>query len=341
MGSPNPSWDAEKARIERLAWWGDLAGKQGVSADGKVWHLHPLALVSEFSSRKKCICNAEVKSTRYGTVYGPAHWATDKLRDSAQWEEILSFGEATQEEKIIINAMCENEGALSSVQGYDSEILTAGAMQKTINPAGAGELPAQVSRFRDKFPDDYVELFETQGWHLESEPSPAKMYYQDAGWSGGVALRGDMLKQRMRANCNENNFGQVVLCKPVSVMVCAIASPNYVRLQITDFVARLRSVLELTPTGYAFTVSSLFKSALGRATALDEYVNRPSHVPDSIKRALDTFYVNNPAVSKNITEWAGNHHIYESQLVDIYGHGRAGMTDPVARYLKIKGELNV
>lgn len=49
MGSPNPSWDAEKARIEKLAWWGDLAGKQGIRADGQVWHLHAVAIVGEFS----------------------------------------------------------------------------------------------------------------------------------------------------------------------------------------------------------------------------------------------------------------------------------------------------
>jgi hypothetical protein len=44
MGSPNPSWDAEKARIEKLAWWGDLAGKYGVSVDGLAWHIHSIAL---------------------------------------------------------------------------------------------------------------------------------------------------------------------------------------------------------------------------------------------------------------------------------------------------------
>lgn len=56
MGSPNPSWDAEKARIEKLAWWGDLAGKQGISADGKVWHLHAVSLKNNFNTPSHCIC---------------------------------------------------------------------------------------------------------------------------------------------------------------------------------------------------------------------------------------------------------------------------------------------
>ncbi|WP_248807352.1 pesticin C-terminus-like muramidase [Pseudomonas sp. MWU13-2100] len=47
---PNVSWVAEKKRIEKLAWWGDLAGKHGVSADGKVWHVHPVGLMSGFAA---------------------------------------------------------------------------------------------------------------------------------------------------------------------------------------------------------------------------------------------------------------------------------------------------
>jgi predicted chitinase len=34
----------------------DLAGKQGVSADGKVWHLRPVALISSMSGLGRCIC---------------------------------------------------------------------------------------------------------------------------------------------------------------------------------------------------------------------------------------------------------------------------------------------
>jgi predicted chitinase len=70
MGSPNPSWDAEKARIERLAWWGDLAGKQGVSADGKVWHLHPLGGVANFSSSPQFRFTLEMMKKIFPAVHG-------------------------------------------------------------------------------------------------------------------------------------------------------------------------------------------------------------------------------------------------------------------------------
>jgi predicted chitinase len=66
MGSPNESWAAEKARIEKLAWWGDLAGKQGVSADGMVWHLHPVGLLACYVSggSKQLITLAMLKLAR-------------------------------------------------------------------------------------------------------------------------------------------------------------------------------------------------------------------------------------------------------------------------------------
>ncbi|SDJ48877.1 hypothetical protein, partial [Pseudomonas indica] len=38
---PNPNWESEKERIEKLSWWGSLAGKQGINADGKAWHFQP------------------------------------------------------------------------------------------------------------------------------------------------------------------------------------------------------------------------------------------------------------------------------------------------------------
>jgi len=45
---PNPQWVNEKERIKNLSWWSELAGKQGVNADGKVWHFHPMGLIDQF-----------------------------------------------------------------------------------------------------------------------------------------------------------------------------------------------------------------------------------------------------------------------------------------------------
>ncbi|RON51115.1 hypothetical protein [Pseudomonas frederiksbergensis] len=47
---PNLNWVAEKKRIEKLGWWSDVAGKEGLSADGKIWHIHSIGLIGNFAS---------------------------------------------------------------------------------------------------------------------------------------------------------------------------------------------------------------------------------------------------------------------------------------------------
>ncbi|NHN77131.1 glycoside hydrolase family 104 protein [Azotobacter chroococcum] len=42
----NPNWESEKRRIEKLAWWGELAGRYGIGTDGMGWHFHPVAVIS-------------------------------------------------------------------------------------------------------------------------------------------------------------------------------------------------------------------------------------------------------------------------------------------------------
>ncbi|RMH83312.1 hypothetical protein EA796_17420 [Pseudomonas sp. AOB-7] len=45
LGKPNPIWEVEKQRIEELSWWKELAGRHGISGDGKAWHFQALGLV--------------------------------------------------------------------------------------------------------------------------------------------------------------------------------------------------------------------------------------------------------------------------------------------------------
>lgn len=52
---PNLNWASEKARINELCWWGEMAGKHGISADGKAWHFQPILATSMFAVEKSCI----------------------------------------------------------------------------------------------------------------------------------------------------------------------------------------------------------------------------------------------------------------------------------------------
>ena len=49
-GQKNTIWEAEKQRIEKLSWWGDLAGLHKVSEKGIAWHFSPMLVTSSFIS---------------------------------------------------------------------------------------------------------------------------------------------------------------------------------------------------------------------------------------------------------------------------------------------------
>jgi hypothetical protein len=81
-------------------------------------------------------------------------------------------------------------------------------------------------------------------------------------------------------------------------------------------------------------------SAIGRATALDEHVNRPGHVSRDVGSVLDSFFTAPSAVSRNVNSWVDSHSNYDNIIIDLYGNNR-DMTDPVGRFQKIKVALSV
>ncbi|MBD9426001.1 DUF3380 domain-containing protein [Pseudomonas sp. PDM15] len=53
MVDPNHNWVSEKQRIEKLSWWGALAGKQGISTNGMAWHFQPINMADYFKKHKR------------------------------------------------------------------------------------------------------------------------------------------------------------------------------------------------------------------------------------------------------------------------------------------------
>lgn len=45
-------WTVEKQRIEKLCWWDQVAGKQGLPSEPLAFHIHPIALASNFQGQK-------------------------------------------------------------------------------------------------------------------------------------------------------------------------------------------------------------------------------------------------------------------------------------------------
>ncbi|UWX59793.1 hypothetical protein N0B40_15400 [Chryseobacterium oranimense] len=309
-----------------------------------------------------CNCgnNYDITCTRYSKRYGPAYWGSKKLENYADWDTLIADNKITTEEKAILVGMSENEGKLDSVQSYDWDlsgeqmILTAGAMQKTVDHTGTGEFTTQVEEFKAQYPEKYDELFVSCGWTVDS----GILYYKDPSDSKAEKITGNTLSNKIRENCKESLFGKTVECKPLQPIVNAVIDKTFQEKQVLDFIKRLKEVvLPLTPTGYSYKLSDYLKSKLGKATVLDHHINRPGFVKDDFGAALGRFFAKKDAdtakqnktkkegekiekLSRNPGDWGDMHGKYEQEILDDYGDARRG-TDMDKRYEKMKKNSNL
>ncbi|CAF4034402.1 unnamed protein product, partial [Rotaria sp. Silwood1] len=259
------------------------------------------------SNCTSCITDNLFKTYNYSGNLGPLHVGTLKMSQYTGWSDLVGSGIATNNEKEIIMAVAQNEGNLDSVQAYDSEVLTAGAMQKTVKTSKVGEFEQQVFEFKQENPRIYSERFETCGWEVSSNK---KMSFR-----GKTGLE---LKRYLRAGFDK--VGKVNSSEALGPIVCAIKTPEFQLKQMKDFIKRLQEVLQIIPNGFNYTISDYFKSLLGQATALDQHVNRPGYVRYDVGKVLNHFYVRNPRVSKNPRNWTDQQRsTYEREILEDYG----------------------
>ncbi|MGU7840351.1 hypothetical protein ACV22V_12865 [Burkholderia sp. AW33-5] len=348
---PKSQHEEEQKRIKKLAWWDDVKARIPGFPTTDVFHLHPIALRANFASAPdacQCGCCYEevFQITRMGSNYGPVYWGSKPMAKSTVLGDMVSAGELSSSEQRILVAMSENEGNLDAVQSYDSEVVTAGAMQKTINSYGNGEFPEQVAQFKTFNEADYRDLFERCGWMVDGAGPTATMYYSHPILTGGEKITGDGLKKLIRNGCSKSSFKSRIKNEPLAAIVHAISSRSYEKRQLMDFVDRLRNiVLPTVPARYSCTVGEYFASDLGRATALDQSVNRPSYVGPDIGKALDTFFSRHPSIPRNPDEWGDSRADYEYEILEIYGPDRrmakvGGVSVAPARYSSLKNGLS-
>ncbi|WP_162068637.1 hypothetical protein [Burkholderia sp. THE68] len=349
-GATNPQYEEEQKRIEKLVWWDEVKAKVPGFPGSDVFHIHPIGLVGNFARASSCTCGCcylnKFKVTRMGNTYGPVYWGNRPLNSASVFEEMVASGEITLGEKRILIAMSENEGKLDSVQSYDSEILTSGAMQKTINPQGKGEFPTQVALFKSTNPSEYLELFEQCGWSVEGTGNGASMYYIHPSLTQNEKITGARLKALIRQDCNADKYNKEIESIPLAPIVNAINSKAFEKRQLMDFIDRLRDeVLPRNPSNYSHPISAYFLSDLGRAVALDQSVNRPAYVAPDVGAALDRFFARHPTISRDPSGWGGNHAQYETEIVEDYGNHRRmarinGVSVAPARYTHLRSQLN-
>lgn len=268
-----------------------------------------------------------ITCVKYNSNYGPKYGGSITLNDYSCWNILLDSNKITLEEQSIIMGVSENEDNLDAVQSYDSEIVTVGAMQKTINPDGYGEFPTQMAEFKDEYPDLFEQLFTNCGWSVEKENDKWRVYYSNK--------TGQDLKNEIRENCSGLTCGKKIKAIPIEPLINAAKNEVFQSKQIHDFIARLNNrVLKVVPSGYSYSLKEYMKSKLGKATVLDHHINRPAYVATDFGKALDRFFKKNPGVSNNPSEWKKKHNEYEKSILDDYGVNRRG-TDMANRYQKM------
>lgn len=302
--------------------------------------------------------------TKFGSAYGPVYWGVKKLAQYDGWATLIKDKKITEEEKEILIGMSENEGKLDSVQSYDSEILTAGAMQKTVNPQGKGELPIQIEEFKKDHPKKYKSLFEDCGWTVDNKT----IYYKNLRDKEAKKITGKDLKTKIREGFTKDTYKKKVRCAPLEPIVKAVNDKDFQAKQLKDFIDRLKNkVLVIKPKGHtSYKLKDYLKSKLGKATALDHHINRPGYVATDFGKALDNFFtkkdkeiedankliekenkeITDPKlkkekkkkVSRKPSEWGDKHTEYEKDILEDYGKNRRG-TDMENRYKKMKAKL--
>jgi hypothetical protein len=290
----------------------------------------------------------KIKCYKYGSKFGPIYIGSLKMSDYSKWDDLVTSGKITNDEKDIIIAMSENEGNLDAINGYDNQIVSIGAMQKTVNPQGYGELPIQIWEFGLEFPEKYKSLLLNCGWRVEEETEDEnkkeitpiyKIYYND--------ISDNALYKKIRNGFNKENQGKLTQSIPIEPLIKLTKDDDFQGKQIEDFIERLHKSIQKKPSGYSNRISEFLMSNLGKATVLDHDINRPAHVSKYFGEALNQFYKLNKDVPKKISEWGENHNEYENKILEIYGPLRGKklgkvktpMTDASNRYSRLKTRL--
>ncbi|WP_240726340.1 hypothetical protein [Escherichia sp. E4702] len=340
-----PLWKTYlEAFLDKMTWMKAVCEK-GVALGAEPWHMHPTTFMNMFRGAK-CDCEElyadKFKVTRYGSQYGPVYWGSVSLNSYSRWDVLIVENRITADEKTILIAMSENEGNLDAVHSYDSEVITAGAMQKTVKNEpgreGKGELSTQLAKFRDSHPDLYEKYSVSCGWSVEGTGTSAIIYYSDNILTQGNKITSSELKVVLRRGCFESNFGTIVHNKPLAALVKILKLPEYLDIQVLDFIERLHAVEENTVTSDGKKIKDFVKSNLGRAVVLDHSVNRPAYVVPDFQKAIENFHANNPAISLDPQTWGVESGTNENKLLDEYKLTRR-MTNSSARFNSLKAKL--
>lgn len=215
----------------------------------------------------------------------------------------------------VMEAVSANEGKLEAINTWDNAFLTFGIFQWTAGAGdGAGELPALLCRFKQDYAAIFEELFGRHG--LDVQPRPGGFLSKPGFLPGGYftlareVLKTEAQKEKLRTLEWAYRFWRA----GQNDLLCVT--------QIKQAMERV-SIFYRSPRHQinGRDVADYVTSECGVALLLDQHVNRPGHVPDTLEKAVALMSgVGDP------NSWSDQE---EERLLDLYVDLRAktSMTD--------------
>ncbi|WP_149313362.1 hypothetical protein [Methylobacterium sp. P1-11] len=228
---------------------------------------------------------------RKGYVYGPNNIKFGKIYkkglvnygitsiSSFFVQDPQAFPETPQSLQRVIQAVSENEGKIEAINTYDNSFLSVGVFQWTAGAGSdAGELPGLLAEIKTLSPENYETYFGSLGIEIEvNKHSPEQLAY------GYIRLNNELL---------DTSAKKAVLRKPIwAYRFWRAAHDKYVRrAQILHAMGRVNTFYYGDMPHYKnLKISDFITSEYGVALLLDEHVNRPGHVPGTLRKGLDKY----------------------------------------------------
>lgn len=228
----------------------------------------------------------------------------------------------------VMSAVSVNEGKLEAINTFDNAFLTFGCFQWTVGAGtGAGELPAMANQLKQKDEAVFNQLLGQFGLDVASVSKPPGQTPTGFFSLNGAVINTAASKQsKLRTLEMAFRFfraGQNDTMRQVEVEYAA----SRIDLFYRDSSHKIRNLF----------IADFVSSEFGVALILDQHVNRPGHVPDTLADAVNQFI--NSTGKNDPTTWTDQD---EASLLNVYIQRRNNttMTDSNDRANRVRQAVN-
>jgi hypothetical protein len=238
----------------------------------------------------------------FGVAQHPAGFFVQGTTTLAAWLRTTAVATGISPSSAnVLQAVINNEGHMEAVNSYDNAFLSFGLMQWTSgSDSDPGELAGLLGGIQTSDPSSWHDCFGQYG--LGTTVGPAAQGRLQVGFLSlnNAPLRTPGDKQVLRSAQWAYRFWRA-------------GHVDSIRRAQADLAAeRIRLVCGMTIPGRG-TVGAWLTSEHGVALVLDEHINRPSHVPATLAKALDDMIA--AGASNDPTTWTG---AQEAELIRRY-----------------------